>query len=756
MKILEGRRLAAVFAAYIGIFSAYVLLSDIRKHIIWIGILIFLLFALNLFLRTKGQKFSVRKAFVLLLMVVSIVAACVRGADYVGKTDVTARSYADGEVHRAEGFVTRIIYEEIYGSAYEIRLFTLDETETELLLLLTIPQAEELSLGDLVRFEGEMLELTDSYEFYQKADGIFLASETESVQVVGVAKTGGRVFFETVRSAIRRNFEKYLKKETFGMANALMTGNRGALDGATSLAYTRLGISHLLAVSGLHLSIIVGGLDFLLKRVLIPKKIRSFVLIGSAFFFAGVCGFTASVVRAAIMLTLFYVSDMVGERHDSTTALFFAIFAIVLFRPNAVYDVGMWLSFLATLGILSVLPVFSVFSVSHKSKFYILGRIGFYFISILGMSLAATFFTLPIVCLAFGGISLISPIANLIFIPLTQLLLYLLMLLTVVSWFPWLSFHIGGLVDDLSSFSLDLAQRLSDARNIYISLRYPFVQYLLLGLTVGILAVLLIKKLRPAWMFAVFLTFVIAFGVGYGQYERVNRDVSFVYLETDGKSDAIGFFSRGGSAVVDISTGGSAVYRELSGRLSYFCEAELDVLVLTHYHVYHAGTIRKLMDRVKIHQILLPEPKTENEMAYFDQICAAVSGNAEIVIYQTDGNSALSIGEITLRLPKREYSARSSHPIVCFSADIGENGKGFAYLGEGATETDFSDAVHSVTVIGAHGPVIKHIFDAEPLERAELVIFSEKSAADWSELDEIAEKTVYAEDYGGYIRIMFE
>ena len=311
-------------------------------------------------------------------------------------------------------------------------------------------------------------------------------------------------------------------------------------------------------------------------------------------------------------------------------------------------------------------------------------------------------------------------------------------------------------MDDLSSFSLDLAQRLSDARNIYISLRYPFVQYLLLGLTIGVLAVLLIKKLRPAWMFAVFAAFLIAFGVGYTQYEWVNRDVSFVYLETDGKSDAVGFFSRGESVLVDISTGGSALYRGLPDRLSDFCEAELDVLVLTHYHVYHAGTIRKLMNRVKIHQILLPEPKTENEMACFDQICAAVSGNAEIAIYQTDGNSAVSIGEIILRLPKREYLARSSHPVICFSADVGENGKGFSYLGEGTTETDFSDAIHSVTVIGAHGPVIKHIFDAEPMEQAELVIFSEKSVADWSELEGIAEKTVYAEDYGGYIRIMFE
>ena len=60
MKILEGRRMAAVFAAYIGIFSAYVLLPDIRRFVVIIGIFTFCLFAVNLWLRTRGQKFSVR------------------------------------------------------------------------------------------------------------------------------------------------------------------------------------------------------------------------------------------------------------------------------------------------------------------------------------------------------------------------------------------------------------------------------------------------------------------------------------------------------------------------------------------------------------------------------------------------------------------------------------------------------------------------------------------------------------------------
>jgi len=755
MKILEGRRMAAVFAAYIGIFSAYVLIPNARKYIFIIGIFCFLLFAINLLLQ-KGRKFSARKVVVLVLMLISVVTACFRSAAYAERTDVTVKHYADGKIYLAEGKITKVLYEEVYGSAYEMRLFALDEQEAEIGLVLTLHKNIELSVGDTVRFQGEMKELSDTYEIYRKAGGIFLSSETEELEVLEPVKDTEPSFLENIRQSLKNHFEAYLKEDTAGLATALMTGNRDGLDGGLKLAYTRLGVSHILAVSGLHLTVMIGGLGWILTRFYVPKKLRNLILIAGAFFFAFLCGLSASIVRAAIMLTFFCLADMVGERHDSVTALFFAIFLIVFFRPNSVYDVGMWLSFSATLGILVVMPVLSVFSVSHKSKFYILRRIGFYFISIIGMSLAATFFTLPVIWIAFGGISLLAPLANLIFIPLTQILLYLLVFLTLFGWFPWLSVKIGGVIDGVSEFSEMLAYKLSNIKDVYISLRYPFVLYLLLALIFGILIVLFIKKIQPAWIFAVFALFTVAFGICYGEYMEMNRDISFVYLDTDGKSDAVGFFSEGESMIVDISTGGSSLYREVSERLEDFCEAELDVLVLTHYHSYHAGTLQKLVNHLKIHKILLPEPKTENEKEYFARICSVISGKTEMVIYQTDGTENVTVGEITLHLPQKEYLKRSSHPIVCFSADIGEDGKGFSYLGAGATETDFSEDVRSVTVIGTHGPVMKNIFDAAPLAQAELVIFSERAMSDWTETERISEKTVYAEDYDGYIKIMFE
>ena len=756
MKILEGRRLAAVFAAYIGLFSVYVLLPNVRKYVVFIGIFVFLLFTAKLLLSKKSQIFSARKTVLIVLMLISVVSACMRGEAYAEKTDVTAKRYANGEVYAAEGQITKVLYEEDYSSAYELQLFKLDGEDVAFGLVLSMYQDGELSVGTNIRFQGEMQEISGTYEIYQKADGIFLSAETEDFEVIDASQEEALTPIEKIRLYLKNNFEAYLSEKCAGFASALMMGDRENLDNGIKHAYSRLGISHILAVSGLHLTIVIGGLGWLLTQFHIPKKIRNLILIAGACFFACVCGLSASIVRATIMLIFFCLADIVGERQDSSTSLFFAIFLIVCVCPNAVYDVGMWLSFLATLGILAVMPVLSVLAPNRKNKFYRIRKIGFYFVSLICVSFAAIFFTLPVIWIAFGGISLFAPIANLIFVPLTQVILYFLAGLTAFGGFPWFASKIAFIIESLSAFSENLAETLSDLEDIYISLRYPFVPYLLMLLIIGILAVLLIKKIRPVWFFAVFAIFVFGFGIGYGSYMEMNRNISFVYLETDGKSDAVGFFSDGESMIVDISTGGSSLYRAISDRLGDFCEAELDVLVLTHYHRYHPGTLQKLMHHIKIHKILLPEPETEQEKEYFERICSVISGNSKIEIYQTDGTASQTIGEITLYLPEKEYLSRSSHPLVCFSADIGEDGKGFSYLGSGVTETDFSDYVKSVTVLGTHGPTMKNIFDSEELEKSELVIFSEKIMSSWTDVESISEKTVYAEDYGGYLKIKFE
>lgn len=752
MKTTEGKRLAAILGAYIAVFSACVLVPAVRPYILWIGLLLAAVFSAVLLFREKRKRILLQKSVLILLMVISVVSASVSGMKFLSANEFAAARYLDGEAYEAEGYITEILYEENYGSYYRIRLMELNRKETALSAMLSLPYGGGFSVGDIVAFEGVFSLPEEDSVIYRRAEGIFLSAEAEAAEKTGTRETGKTDRFQKIRLSMQRNFERFLDKSAAGFATAITTGNRENLSGEIKLAFTRIGISHVLAVSGLHLAIVIGGLDLLFRWTAIPRRLKNVILIVCSCLLACICGLSASVIRAAIMLSFVYLADTIGENGDSLTSLFIAIFLILVFRPTSVYDIGMWMSFLATLGILITLPAIPKIRLRKCPR--LVNKILNFVLSLLCITVSATFFTLPVTYIAFSGISLFSLVSNLIFVPLIQLVLYLLTALTLLGGIPFLAEPIGGAAQALISFICDTAVRLSDIRGIYVSLRYPFLPWMIALLIVGVLAVLMIKKVKTAYIFAVFAFCVVFYALGCLGYTHIEGENTYVYLETDGKSDAVGIVSEGKTVLVDISTGGYSVLSRAADHIEDFCECELDVLILTHYHFYHPNTLRKLTNRLKIHHIYLPEPITEDDVFCYQAICSQLAGSVEITVYPADGTQSLQAGELVLHLTQAEYTERSVHPIVRFSATVGE--KGFTYLGEGATETDFSGDVREVMIFGSNGPSMKHIFDSELIADAELIIFADPSHAELTDTEIIAGKIAFPEDYGGWIKILFE
>ena len=752
MKATEGKRLAAILGAYIAVFSACVLLPEIRPYILWIGLVWAVIFSAVLLFREKRKIFLLKKSVLILLMVISVVSASVFGMKFLSANEFAAARYLDGEAYTAEGYITEISYEENYGSCYRLRLLKLNEKETELCVMLSLPYGGGFSVGDIVAFEGVFFLPEEDSAIYRRAEGIFLSAEAETAEQTGTREIKETDYFQTIRLSMQRNFERFLDKSAAGFATAITTGNRENLSGAIKLAFTRIGISHILAVSGLHLAIVIGGLDLLCRWIAIPRKLKNVILIVCSCLLACLCGLSASVIRAAIMLSFMYLADTIGENGDSLTSLFIAIFLILVFRPTSVYDIGLWMSFLATLGILITLPVIPKIQLRKCPR--LVNKILNFVLSLLCITVSATFFTLPVTYIAFSGISLFSLVSNLIFVPLVQILLYLLTALTVFGGLSFLAEPIGAVSQAMITFICDTAVWLSDIKGIYVSLRYPFVPWMIALLIVGVLTVLIIKKVNAAYLFAVFAFCLVFYTVGCIGYTHMEGENTYVYLETDGKSDAVGIVSEGKTVLVDISTGGSSVLGRAADHIEEFCECELDVLVLSHYHFYHPNTLRKLTNRLKIHHIYLPEPVTEDDVFCYQAISNQLAGSVEITLYSTDGTQSLKVGNAVLDLLPTEYTERSVHPIVRFSATVGE--KGFTYLGEGATETDFLGDVREVMIFGSNGPSMKHIFNSEPIQNAELIIFADPSHAELTDTEHIADKIAFPEDYGGWIKILFE
>ena len=141
--------------------------------------------------------------------------------------------------------------------------------------------------------------------------------------------------------------------------------------------------------------------------------------------FVGLCGFTPSVLRAALMSAGLLAANAFGHKTGGLKTLCISLACILLFCPYLIYSVSLQLSALATLGILLMFPL-TVRPIPRKRKSSFIKKISHFFWAQCALTVSATAFTLPILYVQFGAISLAGIIANLIFVPLITLMLYIL------------------------------------------------------------------------------------------------------------------------------------------------------------------------------------------------------------------------------------------------------------------------------------------------------------------------------------------
>lgn len=212
--------------------------------------------------------------------------------------------------------------------------------------------------------------------------------------------------------------EKNLSQEARIFISALALGNRDDMTKEWREKLSMAGISHLFAISGLHVGILFSVLLFLLYPLLfLPRGREIRVIIGLLliWFYAWFVGNSPSVVRAAFMLTFYYTTFLLQKEADVYHTLSVTAFFLLLYNPNYLYDVGFQLSYSS---------VFFIFWITHKIKVLQLEFKGLkgIVINILKISLAAQVGVLPIIIYYFHQFSWLFIIGNVIFLPLASFL----------------------------------------------------------------------------------------------------------------------------------------------------------------------------------------------------------------------------------------------------------------------------------------------------------------------------------------------
>ena len=219
-----------------------------------------------------------------------------------------------------------------------------------------------------------------------------------------------------------------LDRRYAGVAEAMTLGWRADINQETQASYRDAGIAHLLAVSGLHvglLAAIVGVALFWIPKVRRGRIVKGSFQLLAVWFFALITGLAPSTLRAALMFSLFIVSNMMARRTPSMNLLAAAAIVMLIANPMLLYDTGWQLSFSAVAGILLAMPVIRAF----RNKLYQAAMV----------SVSATTATLPVVLLAFHRFQPYFLIANILIVPLAGFilglsLLYLALPCGITAW----------------------------------------------------------------------------------------------------------------------------------------------------------------------------------------------------------------------------------------------------------------------------------------------------------------------------------
>jgi competence protein ComEC len=244
-------------------------------------------------------------------------------------------------------------------------------------------------------------------------------------------------------------YQSGIKRENVPLISSISFGAREDVDKDIVQSFTNTGVIHVLAVSGMNVGLIFVILDFLLrflKRGRLGFLCHTLIVLFSIWSYALITGMSASILRAAVMLTFVVLGKALNRNANIYNSLAVSAFFLVVWDPVILYDVGFQLSYIAVLSIVVIQPLL------YKQFFFktwILDQTWL----ILSVTCAAQVGTLPFTLHYFHQFPIYFWLANLIVIPLVTLILYL-------SFFVLFLSFISGFLTSLSAFVLDWSVRL--------------------------------------------------------------------------------------------------------------------------------------------------------------------------------------------------------------------------------------------------------------------------------------------------------
>lgn len=478
-------------------------------------------------------------------------------------------------------------------------------------ILINIKMAQDIpsiKYGDSLYIEGEFKQPEEArnykgynYKQYLKTKKIIGTVELEKVKIL---KSSNGSFIHNIQKYIRDTINGTLTDEEGNLLLAILLGDKDKLSEDIQESFKTSNLSHMLAVSGAHVSYIILGLTYVLQNSIIGKKNGKIVCIIFLLAFMAITNFTPSVTRACIMAILTLFSSIIYRKSDVYTNISVAALITLIFNPYSLLDLGFQLSYGGTIGII----IFIKRIQEKKSNSKVIN----YIKQMALVSIYANIIIIPIMVYHFNTVSFTFIISNIMASPILGIIVItgFLFIITSITVKPLTSL-IAIFIKPILSILIKISQICSKLpfSNILVVTPYMFnvISYYAIILycikskknnKCKIIICLLIVLILINFIIYIFPQKLRIFFIDVGQGD------STLIITPDKKTVLI---DGGGSDSFDV---GEKVL------LPYLLDRRIlkvDYVLISHFDTDHCGGILTIMEKVKVKNIIISEQAEHSE-----------------------------------------------------------------------------------------------------------------------------------------------
>jgi competence protein ComEC len=569
--------------------------------------------------------------------------------------------------------------------------------------LVRVPRYNEYHYGDILEVTGKLEtppQFDDfDYRGYLERQGIYSVINYPTIEILETGKGFKPLaWIYSLRDRLSQSLSLALPEPQASLAQGILLGLRGNIPYSLQEAFSRTGTAHLLAISGLHLSIIIGILlsaaIWLFGR---RHSIYIWIALLAIWLYALVTGMHPPIVRGAVMGSMFLLAEYLGRQRSTLTALAFAAAVMVGIEPQALWDASFQLSFLAMTGLIFLSPYFQ--TLAREGIASTIGREGTatslcnFIADCFSVTLAAILATWPVIAYYFDVVSFVSlPATFFALLALPGIIISSALVAGVGLLAPFLAQFIGWIAWLFLSYFILVVQvfdalPLSSAKVSSIQIWQIWIYYASLviimaaikyrGKLADFFHVTALKispsvsrtsrfasKFPKKWVIAPLLIATILVWVAFLNMPDDKLHISILDV---GQGDAILIQTPNRQDIlIDGGPSPQAIGLEL-GRKLPFWDRTIDLVILTQPQADHVAGLIEVLQKYKVQQAI--EPGIAYSSATYQQWLKLVSDN-EIKCETGNAGQEINLGDGI----KIEVIHPSSPLLQDTSDDIDNNG----------------------------------------------------------------------------------